>query len=271
MIALPHKDIVVENIVFYFSGTGNCLKVAKTIIKELGDGEIVSMAKPGKYSLIKQYDTIGFVYPTYFWGLPGKVIEFIENLNLDNNKNTYYYSIATYGGSAGNAIYQLHELLLNRHGVKINLGKGLRMFSNYVVIYDMSKKVDEIAKESNEKLVPIINLIKMRKNNSINKLTKVFNFINKGFRQKVADMDRDFTVNDNCTGCGICRKVCPARNIEMINNKPRYNHHCEQCVACIQFCPQRAINYKNVTQSRGRYTNPEIDYRELSEYNGLAR
>ncbi|MDR2807769.1 MAG: hypothetical protein LBB43_02045 [Spirochaetaceae bacterium] len=59
-----------ENIVFYFSGTGNCLKVAKTIIKELGNGEIVSMAKAGKYDLIKQYYTICFVYQTYFWGLP---------------------------------------------------------------------------------------------------------------------------------------------------------------------------------------------------------
>jgi flavodoxin len=52
-----------ENIVFYFSGTGNSLKVAKTLAKELGNCEIVSMAGVGKYSLTKQYDTIGFVYP----------------------------------------------------------------------------------------------------------------------------------------------------------------------------------------------------------------
>jgi ferredoxin/flavodoxin len=256
-----------ENIVFYFSGTGNCLKVAKTIIKELGNGEIVSMAKPGKYNLIKQYDTIGFVYPTYFWGLPRKVIEFIENLNLNNNKNTYYYSITTYGGSAGNAVYQLYELLFKIHGIKINFGKKLRMFSNYVVIYDMSEKVDEITRKSNEELVPIIDSIKMRKNNAINKLTKIFSFINRDFIKKVANMDKDFTIGNNCTGCGICKEVCPVKNIEMMNNKPQYNHHCEQCVACIQFCPQKAINYKNATQSRGRYTNPEIKYKELSEYN----
>jgi ferredoxin len=256
-----------ENIVFYFSGTGNCLRVAKTIIKELGTGEIVSMAKPGKYNLIKQYDTIGFIYPTYFWGLPKKVIEFIENLNLNNNKNAYYYSITTYGGSAGNAVYQLYELLLNSHGIKISLGKKLQMFSNYVVMYDMSEKADEITKKSNEELVPIIDSIKMRKNNTINKLTKVFNFINKDFIKKVANMDKDFTINNNCTGCGICKEVCPVKNIEMINNKPQYNHHCEQCVACIQFCPQKAINYKDVTQGRRRYTNPEINYKELSEYN----
>jgi epoxyqueuosine reductase QueG len=53
----------------------------------------------------------------------------------------------------------------------------------------------------------------------------------------------------------------------MANNKPQYKHHCEQCVACIQFCPQKAINYKDATQNRRRYTNPEIKYKELYEYN----
>jgi flavodoxin len=47
-----------ENIVFYFSGTGNSLKVAKTVVQELGNGEIISMAKTEKYSITKQYDTI---------------------------------------------------------------------------------------------------------------------------------------------------------------------------------------------------------------------
>ncbi|MDR2194164.1 MAG: EFR1 family ferrodoxin [Treponema sp.] len=99
-----------ENIVIYFSGTGNNLKVAKIISKELENCEVVSMTKP--FNFIKQYDSIGFVYPTYFWGLPKKLLNLLKNIILDNNKNTYYYSITTYGGSAGNAIYQLYELLL---------------------------------------------------------------------------------------------------------------------------------------------------------------
>ena len=254
-----------ENIVFYFSGTGNSLKVAKNIAKELGNCEIISMAKI--FNLTKKYDSIGFVYPAYFWGLPKKVIEFVEKINLDNNSGAYFYSIVTYGGSAGNALYQLYELLLKRHGIKLNYGKKLRMFANYVVVYNMSENIDKITKHSNKQLAPIIDSIKMKKKNHINKITKIFGFMNKNFINKVSHMDENFAVNDNCTGCGICEKVCPVKNIEIINSKPQYKHNCEQCVACIQFCPQKAINYNNVTQDRRRYTNPEINFNELYEYN----
>jgi ferredoxin len=141
------------------------------------------------------------------------------------------------------------------------------MVKNYVIRYDMSANIDEIVKKSNEEILPIIDSIKMRKNNKPNKLTKVFDFINKNFIKNVAGMDKDFTVNTNCIGCGICKEVCPVKNIELTNNKPQYNHHCEQCLACLHFCPQRAINYKDVTQNKGRYTNPEIHYKELAECN----
>jgi ferredoxin/flavodoxin len=254
-----------DNIVFCFSGTGNCLKVAKTIVKELGNGEIVSMAKPEKYSLTKQYGTIGFIYPTYFMKMPKKTVEFISNLSVRNNKGAYYYVIATCGGYEGGAIYQMHELMQSKHTIKINYAKGLKMFANYVVMYDMNKKVDAITQKSNTKLASIISSIKNRENNKINTFSKIIGSLTKGLTKEMADMDRDYIVNDNCTSCGICKEVCPVKNIEIINNKPQFKHKCEQCMACIQFCPQKALNYKTVTQNRGRYTNPEIDYKQLSE------
>jgi ferredoxin len=254
-----------ENIIFVFTGTGNSLKVARDISGGLGNCEIVSMAKP--YNFKKQYDSIGFVYPTYFFGLPKRVIEFVEAIKLDNNKNAYFYSIATYGGFPGNAVYQLYELLQDKHGIKLNYGQKLHTFSNYVAIYDMSEKVDEITKKSSEKLAPIIASIKKKKNKRVSRFTRMFRSINENFVEKVATMDKDYTVSDACTGCGICEKVCPVKNIVLENDRPRYNHHCEQCVACIQFCPQRAINYKDATQNRRRYTNPGITYKELYEFN----
>jgi len=258
-----------NNIIFYFSGTGNCLKVAKAIANELGYTEIISMAKSEKYCFEKQYNSVGFICPTYYWGLPKKVVEFVKNIDLGENKNTYYYLITTYGGIDGkifgNSLNQMYELLLNRHNIKLNFTQKLQMFANYVILYDMNKNIDEITKKSNEMLVPIINSIKNKKNNKVNRLTRIFGFINKNFIKKVSTMDKDYIVNDNCSGCGICKEVCPVENIEMVKNKPQFNHNCENCIACIQFCPLKAINYKNVTQNRGRYTHPEISYKELSD------
>jgi ferredoxin/flavodoxin len=256
-----------SNIIFYFSGTGNSLKAAKTIAKELGDTEIVSMGKHEKFIFSKQYKTVGFVYPDYFWGLPAKVIEFIKNMSPGENKNAYWYSIATYGGDIGNAVYQLFELLLSRHNIKLNNGMKLKMFSNYVVMYDMRTNVDEITKKSNEELLPLIESIKKRENNKVSKWTKLLSFINRSFVKTVPGKDTNFTVNDKCTGCGICGEVCPVKNIEMKNNLPQYNHKCEQCLACIQYCPLKAINYKNATQNRRRYSHPDISHKELSLYN----
>jgi flavodoxin len=120
-----------ENVIFYFSGTGNCLKVAKTLSNELENGIIVSMAKLEPYVFTKQYDTIGIVYPTYFSGLPKSVRKFLSAISFDNNKNAYFYAITTYGGFVGNGLSQVKQLLLTgiiTFGLKIyQAGIGIIM------------------------------------------------------------------------------------------------------------------------------------------------
>jgi ferredoxin/flavodoxin len=254
-----------ENIVFYFSGTGNSLKVARTLAKELGNCEIVSMAKAEKYSLTKQYDTIGFVYPVYYWGLPKKVIEFVKNTNY-NNAAAYYYSVATYGGIIGNGVRQLNELL-NERGVTLNYGEKIRMVGNYIIGYDVFVNINKCLRRADKKLLSIIANIKNRESRSIKKPYKIIERNHKEAMQKISLLAKDYNVNENCIGCGVCKEVCPVKNIEMLNKKPVFKDHCEQCVACIQHCPKEAINYKNITQKRKRYTHPEISYKELSEYN----
>lgn len=238
--------------------------VAKTIAKELETVEIVSMAKSKKYTFTKQYDTIGFIFPTYYWGLPRAVMEFISNLDC-NNKEAYYYTIATYGGIVGNSISQVKELL-NEKNIVLNYGRKLRMVANYIIAYDISKRTDKILQRANNRLIPIILDIKNKKSNKIGKSnTLIKNFHEKSIKN-ISLIAKDFNVNNNCTGCEICKEICPVKNIEIINKRPVFNDNCEQCIACIQYCPMQAINYKDKTQKRRRYTNPEIDYIELTKY-----
>ena len=256
-----------KNIIFYFSGTGNSLKVAEDIAKEMQNCEIISMGSSKHYDLLGEYETIGFVFPTYYRGEPKIVHEFILNLNLRNNINAYYYAVTTCGKYEGNALIHIQHLL-KRKKITLHYAKKIDMFSNYVIAYDMRDTVEEETKQSQIDLAQIIQSIK---NKDTNKLVITEPLQEIAYRILIKfppKMDKNYNISDQCTGCGICKKVCPVGNIDLGDNrKPYFKHHCEQCVACIQYCPQKAINYKDKTQSRKRYTHPGIKYSELARMN----
>ena len=259
--------ILSKNIVFYFSGTGNSLKVAKDIAKEMQNCEIVSMGSSKDYDLQAGYETIGFVYPTYFRGEPKKVHEFIQNLNLKNNSNTYYYAVTTCGKYEGNALIHIKHLL-KRKNITLNLARKLLMFSNYVVFYDMRDTIEEETKQAQLDLLEIVQAIKSKETNKLPLTEPLQEIAYKVLIKFAPKMDKKYTVSKDCTGCGICKKVCPVGNIDLDdNNRPYFKHHCEQCVACIQYCPNKAINYKDKTQTRRRYNHPDIKYTELARMN----
>jgi len=70
-------------------------------------------------------------------------------------------------------------------------------------------------------------------------------------------MDKKFWKDDKCNGCGICSKVRPAGNIEIINEKLAWLHRCEQCLAYMQWCPQEAIQCGKKTVKYPWYHHPE--------------
>ncbi|NLC03922.1 MAG: 4Fe-4S binding protein, partial [Tissierellia bacterium] len=74
---------------------------------------------------------------------------------------------------------------------------------------------------------------------------------------------QNFWADDNCDGCSICEKVCPANDIVMEEGRPKWLNNCEQCLACMQWCPQKSIQYKKSTIKRDRYTHPEVKVGEM--------
>jgi len=143
----------------------------------------------------------------------------------------------------------------------------LKMAANCVLVYNMSKNITKILKRSEKGLEQIIVDIMGRKNNKVKKSSKVFIGL---YQKTISDIpSKDYNVNDNCKSCGICIKICPVKNIEIVNGKHLFKNNCEQCLSCIQYCPQKAINYKNKTQKRRRYNNPEIDHNEMIKYNNM--
>lgn len=255
-----------KNVVFYFSGTGNSLLVAQKIKANLMDCDIVPMGINVGYNLDAQYDTIGFVYPTYFQGLPHIVTKFIKKIQLNKQKDAYVYAIATCGGSSGNALNQAKSII-ESNGGKLDYGAQIKMYANYVALYDMKANVLEITEKSNTQIVIAITHIKNKTCNDIGKENPMVKFVYEKFIKSVKEKDKNFNLSDKCSSCGICSKVCPVGNVTLVNGKPTFKHKCEQCMACIQYCSKKAINYKNKTQNRGRYVNPSIDSSTIAEYN----
>jgi ferredoxin/flavodoxin len=260
-----------KNIVYVFTGTGNSLKVAKDIAVAMSDCEIISMGSNIQYDLEGGYETIGFVFPTYYRGEPRKVREFIRHLNLQHNKNAYYFAVTTMGKYDGNTLCHIKKLL-KRKGITLQYAKSLDMFSNYVISYDMRDTIAEETKQSEIDFKPILQDIKNRKINEVARIEPFQEIAYRSLIQFVPEMDKYYSVSDDCIKCGICEKVCPVGNIGIDEvGRPYFKHHCEQCVACIQFCPKKAINYKDKTQSRKRYIHPTIKYEDLAALNGKVK
>ena len=68
--------------IYYFSGTGNSLKVAKDIAAELKDTEIIQICKNNMGINNTTSNKIGIVFPVYVSGMPLLVKEFIEKIKI---------------------------------------------------------------------------------------------------------------------------------------------------------------------------------------------
>lgn len=252
--------------IYFFSGTGNSLKVAKDLSEQLEDSKLVQISKKNlSITNDTSSDKIGFVYPIYFNGIPVMVKKFIDNLKV--NKDTYVFAVATFGGSAGISFNQIDDIL-NKKGASLSASFKVAMPGNYQVMYAPfpEEKQAKRFEEENEQILKIAASIKRNEIDKSNEAGGIKKAV-VGLLYKTLfnpnDKDKNFWTTEKCNGCGTCSKVCPANNIDIIDGKPQWKHQCELCVACMQWCPQKSIQYKKNTLKRGRYHHPEIKVSEL--------
>lgn len=244
-----------ETVVFYFSGTGNSLYVAKSLAENLPDAQIVSMPHClGKQEVYKSKN-IGFVFPVYAWDAPPVVWEFINQLDIQNAQ--YLFAIPTCYMIPGSSLSTVNRLL-NYKSLDLHYGKILRMVGNCITSYDIHQNVKKVLERADKQLSHIISDVQSKRHNQ----AKARNSLTSSSHGSIYTTI-DFTANGNCDSCGLCASICPTHNIRLVAGKPIYSHHCLQCMACIQWCPQKAINYGSATKNRKRYHHPKISAPEL--------
>ncbi|MFW9838563.1 MAG: EFR1 family ferrodoxin [Candidatus Thorarchaeota archaeon] len=243
--------------IFYFTGTGNSLMVAREIGDALGDTTISSIAQFRNEDQDQSYDTIGIVFPVYWGGLPHKVLEFIPR--LEGYTADYIFAIETHAGDPEDALSQLNSELQSI-GLELHAGFLLRMPSNYILDYDAPSEggVKRIIENADRTIHELVKNIRDRIVNFSSADYSGHSSSYVRFLNRVNTSDEKFWVNDNCTECEVCVRVCPVQNIRMNEDRPEWQHNCEQCLACINWCPEQAIQFGTGTESRGRYTNPRV-------------
>lgn len=250
--------------IFYFTGTGNSLYVAKQFDKKpISIPQII-----GNENLTFKDDMIGIVCPVYCHIPPKMVIDFMKKAKFNTN---YFYMILTYGCRHGGAA-ELTENIGKECGIRIDYIKNILMVDNYLPVFDMDEQ-KTIDKRVDEQISDALADVAARKE-YIPKSTEEDREIHKTLIETTSKMPgfnngEQILVTDKCIGCGICEKVCPVGNFYIENNRAlRRKETCEFCLACANNCPKKAITMSVMDKNpNARYRNENISLNEIIEAN----
>ncbi len=255
-----------KRIILYFTGTGNCLYVARQLAGE--NAELLSipqMVKRGKYEF--EADEIGLVYPIYGHMPPYMVREFIKKARL---KAGYKFAVLTYGARKCDAV-EIWDRISRGAGNGFDYINTLIMVDNWLPNFDMNEqiKMDKHIPENLEKITADISV----QRHWHEPVTEEERQQHQGFMAMsgldpevgfLMRSEKSFVVTDACIDCGICTYVCPRGNYELTSEGVKMAGDCEFCFACIQNCPQKAIQFAKPEDGSfpdGTEKNPNARYR----------
>ncbi len=244
--------------IFYFSGTGNSKHIADKISNSTGERLVYisesTIEKNETYD-IGENESIGFVFPVYWYCMPTIVEKFIVQLKLSGYHKQYVYAIVTYGIDAGNVMSRLSRTLIKKQ-IQLNGIFGVRMVDNYVIGYNIvnADKQRTILNNAEVEIDKIMSMIMRRENvEYIKKGKKAFLTPITGYAYRRTNHTKKFFATQKCNGCKQCERSCPCNAIHMIGGKPMWEGECTFCLKCMNECKQSAIQYGRFTEKRDRY------------------
>ena len=277
--------------IYYYSGTGNSLHVAKELQKRLPDAELLPILRlVDDTSIRTRAKTVGFVFPHYASTLPGIIRAFLEKLNLGSAE--YLFAIVTRGGTETIAFREI-DGIVKKQAKRLNSCFAVTMPSGSDPLVkgytgriteeritrlelEMLAKLDpiqrviinkEISRERDTGdgtpppafLIPFLPLIRL--------ITPLL--VRLG---KLVETSFELYHDEKCTGCGLCASVCLAGKIRMVGDRPVWEEtvRCHGCFACLNYCPLESIQVKSkpylksYTPQNGRYHHPDVTAKEIA-------
>lgn len=253
-----------DTIIYCYSSTGNCLDMAKNIAKGLGGADIIMMRSSPISTDARMAKRVGFLFPCCGGGLPGDVENIVRQIQIA--PDTYKFAVCQFSGYMGVGLHKIDQIVgLDYWRAVSHQCAYIPLLPHTVMLPFMSP---EAAQKRSEKVAGEIaaDVRQMKRSGrcpprrTLNALERetVWPLIAKRNMRK-------FKATDRCIGCGLCEKLCPTKNIRLVNGRPTWGADCYQCVSCLQYCPKHAISLGRVTDRREHYHNPNIQATDLMQ------
>lgn len=264
-----------KTVIYYFTGTGNTLAIARDLAAGLGDTQLIPLRRAMQYGgTVAEADAIGIAFPVYFLNMPAIVRNFVKNIRFTGSR--YVFGIATCGERPGGALFRLRELL-EAKGTTLSAGFAFVMPENYIgpvdLMGDAARREEKFAGAKSR--IPAVALaIRERKvsvpEGSDSILLKIGGSITSMFATSIYNTPRSFHSTAACNRCRICERICPTQNISVGAYSVVWGADCTQCYACIHWCPTRAIEIGGRTQGKQRYHHPDVTLKDMLDQRSEA-
>ena len=247
--------IFAGRMIYYFSGTGNSLQVARGLADALGERLCPMQTLPMLPIGTDGEELTGLVFPVYAWGIPNIVETFAKALP-QGKQGSFLYAVMTCGDDMGYADRVLEAAL----GRKLDAAFSVLMPNVYVCLPGFDVDSNEVCKEKlrreGARVEEIARCIRERKPVRMLKrgaFPRTKTYAIRPLFNRYLVTDKYFRVDaSRCISCGRCSKKCPVGNI-LSGPLPTWQSHCTGCLACYHACPYHAINFGTMTRSKGQY------------------
>ncbi len=279
--------------IYYFSGTGNSLYVARELQKRIPDSTLIPIISLLHKDIIQTNGkTIGIVFPVHALTIPIAVSRFLKKADMKSSK--YVFAIATRGHTIFRGFKKMDKLLkkknkrLDSHFI-LNMSVNDPRDKQYKSpVEDDILKLESVVQEKLDLIENIVVNKKISREKDTEYLTgfpynAVFNY----FLEKLVLFGMTlseyiggvnyFCSDSKCTECGICEKVCLSQKIKMKDKKPVWQKDvlCYMCYACVNYCPSQSVQIndipfvKSYTRQNGRYYHPYATVKDISNQKGM--